>query len=205
MRRYVLRILDLATSLRKRLSRLSNDSPGRNSTVTCITSFPVDCAKTIGFANEKDSDGPRAAQANARSRRARKRLLDSAWPCSIVRTGREVWRRTRGLVGMRMFLCGWYAYLVVLAGLMAASAGQRTRIGRLALVALAAALLLLVALIRWPFGYYTAVTAAAQGVVLLVALLGVALAPRSDTRHIAVLLAAAAAVPLILSFWQPSG
>lgn len=104
---------------------------------------------------------------------------------------------------MRWLLFVWYAYTLVLALLMAASAGTRPLVGKLALGAAAVALLLLAALFRWPFGHYETVTLGAQAVLLVAGLAGLALAPRADTRNIALLLAGASALPLLLRFWRP--
>lgn len=104
---------------------------------------------------------------------------------------------------MRLFLCGWFGYMAVLAALMTASAGTRTSIGKLAAVATAVAVLLVVSLYRWPFGNYEIWSLAAEVFVLLTAVLAYVAAPRSDTRHIALLLAAASALPVALHFWQP--
>ncbi len=109
-------------------------------------------------------------------------------------------------------LCGWFLYLAVLAGLMAASAGARTWLGRLGGLAAGAALVRVVLLWR-PIGGVTVddgplagielITLGLEACVLVAGLAGLAAAPRQDTRLIALLLAGAAVFPIALYFWQP--
>ena len=101
------------------------------------------------------------------------------------------------------FLAAWFIYLVVLSALLAASAGWRTALGRLSVVAGLASALLALALLRWPFGHYEAL--ALGGPLLIAATGGAGLAAgrREDTRLIALMLLAAAAVPLAIAVWRP--
>lgn len=98
-----------------------------------------------------------------------------------------------------MMVCGWYAYEAVLAGLMAASAGGRTWLGRSGMAAAVIAVYLLFAQLdvvatgpAWFIGGNIAV--------LVAGVAGLVFARRSDTRQIALLLAASAAVPVALSY-----
>jgi hypothetical protein len=91
---------------------------------------------------------------------------------------------------------------VVLTLLLAASAGARTKLGRLALLAALASAGLAWSLFR-PVAPAQALLAA-NGYVAAVAALGL-LGRRRDTRLIALLCAGAAALPLALSLWTPGG
>ncbi len=102
---------------------------------------------------------------------------------------------------MQSFLCGWYLYLTVLSGLMTASAGRQTWIGRLGMVAFAASVLLLLAV----YGTVSLpavemVTLGAKIVPVVAGLAALAFAPRQDTKLIGLLLAGAAAMPVYLHF-----
>lgn len=108
--------------------------------------------------------------------------------------------RMRGSNALNGFMvCGWYAYEAVLAGLMAASAGGRTWLGRVGMGTVVIAVYLLLAQLdvvgtrpAWFVGGNIAVLAAGVA--------GLVLSRRSDTRQIALLLAASAAVPVALSY-----
>lgn len=100
---------------------------------------------------------------------------------------------------MELFLCGWYAYEAVLAGLMAASAGPRTWLGRIGWAAAAVAVFTLLAQ-RAVMTTGPQLQLGAKVAVLVAGVAGLALGRRADTRLIALLLAAAAAVPVVLTF-----
>lgn len=100
---------------------------------------------------------------------------------------------------MEAFLCGWYAYEAVLAGLMTASAGRRTWVGRAGVAAAAVAVYTLLAQRDW-VATSPALFLGAKFAVLLAGIAGLALGRRADTRLIALLLAAAAAVPVVLTY-----
>jgi len=105
------------------------------------------------------------------------------------------------------FLCGWYVYLAILATLMAASAGGRTAIGRLAQVATAVAVVQLVMLYWVPRALRPGIVPirlGADAFLLAVGLIGLLRAPRQDTKLIALLLAFVSLLPLGLYFYQPS-
>lgn len=103
-------------------------------------------------------------------------------------------------------LCAWYIYLAILSLLMALSAGPRTWLGILALVATGVSALQVVWL-YWPGWVPGEWLAGLQlgGAVLaaVVGLLGLAFGPRQDTKLIALLLAGAAVLPIFLTFYQP--
>mgnify|MGYP001357003482 CR=1 FL=1 len=119
-------------------------------------------------------------------------------PSTILR------RRAAASVPMRsnrleQFLCGWYVYEAVLAALMAASAGGRTRLGRLGIAAAGPAPPRPLAH-RGLGATQPAVFLAAKIAVPVVGILGLLFARRSDTRQIALLLAFSGSVPVVLSF-----
>ena len=97
------------------------------------------------------------------------------------------------------FLCGGYVYEAVLAGLMAASAGGRTWLGRLGMAAAVLAIYVLFAQ-RNIVATQPTVFLAAKVAVPVVGILGLVFARRSDTRQIALLLTFSGAVPVVLSF-----
>ncbi len=110
-------------------------------------------------------------------------------------------------------LCGWYVYMAVLALLLALSAGPASRGGRLALLALVAAILANVMTWR-PLPWTWSVAWPPLAGVNLLRLLpdladflvGAGLLlfhRRQDTRLIALLLAGAALFPMALFFWRP--
>lgn len=111
---------------------------------------------------------------------------------------------------IQVVLCGWYGYMAILAGLAMLSAGPRSRPGLLAAIGLGSCLALLVTLFWIPpvsviqdnWGTVSLVLSLAP---LLVGLALLALAPRQDTRLIALLLAGSSLLPLVLYFWQPGG
>lgn len=100
--------------------------------------------------------------------------------------------------GMMLF-CGWYMYEAVIAGLMAASAGGRTWLGRIGMGAAILAVYLLFAQLNL-VGTRPAWFIGANVAVLAAGLAGLIFSRRSDTRQIALLLAASAAVPVALAF-----
>jgi hypothetical protein len=109
---------------------------------------------------------------------------------------------------LQWMLCGWYVYMAVLAGLATLSAGPRTKHGLVAAVALVACVLLLVT-VWWVPGLpllasnWNLVTLVLGAVPLVAGGLLIALAPRQDTKLIALLLAGSSLLPLVLHFWQP--
>jgi dolichyl-phosphate-mannose--protein O-mannosyl transferase len=85
--------------------------------------------------------------------------------------------------------------------LLALSAGRSTVMGRLALLATLASLAAMVSVYR-PLASEGALLMA-KSAVLAVAVLGMVLGRRTDTRLIALLFAAAAALPVLLTVWTP--
>ncbi len=109
-------------------------------------------------------------------------------------------------------LCGWFLYLAVLAGLMAASAGPRTWLGWLGGLAAGAALARVVVLWRpiagvtvdrGPLAGIELVALGMEACALAAGLAGLVAGRRQDTRLIALLLAGAAVFPIALYFWRP--
>ena len=109
---------------------------------------------------------------------------------------------------LRSFLCGWYIYLAVLSGLMAASAGPKTRVGRVGIAGV------LVAAVSVPLQYWVpGILVASMGwlrlagdlFLLAVGLIGLIAGRRQDTKLIALLVAAVVALPIFLYFYQPPG
>jgi hypothetical protein len=85
--------------------------------------------------------------------------------------------------------------------LLALSAGKSTALGRLALVTTLASLVTMVSIYRPLAGENSLLVA--KSLVLAVGVLGVAMGRRTDTRLIALLFAAAAALPVLLTVWTP--
>jgi hypothetical protein len=104
---------------------------------------------------------------------------------------------------VRAFLLAWYLYLMVVALLMAASAGRRTPSWLLGLVGGLAAGALALRLLAPGLAPGSAVTLAASVTIALAGLAGLVTARREDTRLIALILAAAGALPVLLYFWSP--
>lgn len=98
-----------------------------------------------------------------------------------------------------MLICGWYAYEAVLAGLMAASAGGRTWLGRIGMGATVIAVYLLFARLD-VVATRPALFIGGNIAVMAAGVAGLFFSRRSDTRQIALLLAASAAVPVALAF-----
>jgi hypothetical protein len=112
-------------------------------------------------------------------------------------------------------LCGWYAYMAVLAVLATMSAGAGTALGRAAIAAALSCALLMAG--NWwaiipsmpaDLGPYSDIDLARLAPHLLI--LGVAFAallraPRQDTRLIALLLAGAGILPMALFFCRVDG
>lgn len=101
-------------------------------------------------------------------------------------------------------LCGWHLYLAILCLLLALSAGKRTWIGRLALLAMAASIGQVVLLYQpgWAAGHLEAVKMGGSIYVAAVTVLAILAARRQDTRLIALLATGAAIVPLFLFFYH---
>ena len=101
-------------------------------------------------------------------------------------------------------LCGWHVYLAVLCLLMALSAGRRSWIGRLALLAMAASVAQVVLLYQpgWAGDRLQAVKMGGSILVVAAGVLGILAARRQDTRLIAILTTGAAVVPLFLFFYH---
>lgn len=104
------------------------------------------------------------------------------------------------------FLCGWYFYLAILTGLMSASAGPRTWVGRVGIVAA------IVALVSMPLQYWVpaalvesmdALRIGGDVALLAAGLVGLAGGRRQDTRLIALIVAAVAVLPIFLYYYQP--
>lgn len=113
-----------------------------------------------------------------------------------------------GFSGIQLMLCGWYAYMAILAVLATLSAGPRTVLGLLGITGALAAGSLVVLLFWTPplpglWAQRTAITFALNLVPVLAGLVLLLFAPRQDTKLIGVLLAGSSALPLILYFWQP--
>ena len=112
--------------------------------------------------------------------------------------------------GLQWMLCGWFGYMAVLAGLAMLSAGPRTRAGLVAAIALVTCVILLVTQFWVPSlpalaSNWNTVSLLLAALPLVVGLALLALAPRQDTKLIALLLAASSLLPLVLHFWQPGG
>ncbi len=105
------------------------------------------------------------------------------------------------------FLCGWYFYLAILTGLMSASAGPRTWVGRVGMVAA------VVALVSMPLQYWVPtglvewmgqLRIGGDIFLLAVGVIGLIGGRRQDTKLIALIVAAVAALPVFLYYYQPS-
>lgn len=106
------------------------------------------------------------------------------------------------------FLCGWYLYLAILTGLMSASAGPRTWLGRIGIAAA------VVAVVSMPLQYWVpAVLVHSMGslriagdlFLLAVGAVGIVAGRREDTKLIALIVVAVAALPVFLYYYQPPG
>lgn len=111
---------------------------------------------------------------------------------------------------LQWLLCAWFGYMAILALLAMLSAGPRTRPGGIAALALITSLVLMVTQFWVPSLPLLSTNWSTLSLILLVLplLVGLALlalAPRQDTKLIALLLAGSSLLPLVLYFWQPGG
>ena len=113
------------------------------------------------------------------------------------------------MLRLEPFLCGWYLYMLVLAGLMLLSSGRRTRRGYVAGFACLCILVLMASLWLSFDAYFIAIgpypsvdlfRLLPKLVILAISADTALRADRQDTRLIALLLLAATALPLALDF-----